>query len=408
MMDVNQPEQSDLPEFSFPLRRRHIFSAPETADDIRSRCPVSRVRLPNGQNAWLVSGYEEARKVLSDGTVSNDPSLPGAPVLTGKRKQYRKEPGFFVDSDPPEHTRLRSMLVGEFSAKRVNAMRPAIQRNSEQLISAMQETGRNADIVQSFALPLACMTICQLLGAPHSDHLFLQRIRKTLVDVSAGPEVREDAFNKLHEYLVGLVDERRSEPSDDLIGRLVANHFRDGRLTYEELTGMTMLLLFTGFETTANMITLGVAALLQFEEQRRLIQANPGLWPNAVEEILRYFSTAALEMAGRSALAELEVGGVLIQPGEGIIVQPWFANHDARVMTEPDDFQVARKFRQHVAFGFGPHQCLGQNLVRAQLEIGIAQLMKDIPALALDCAAADLKISTQSAAFGLASLPVRW
>jgi cytochrome P450 len=408
-LDTPAPlKTEDLPEFRFPLRREHLFAPPQSAQDIRARCPVSKVRLPNGGTAWLVAGYEEARWVLSHAAVSNDPSRPGAPVVTGERKQYRKEPGFFVDSDAPEHTRLRSMLVGEFNVKRINNMRSGIQRNAETLIDAMLAGGNCTDIVESLALPLACMTICQLLGAPADDHRFLQHIRKSLVNVEAPANERKEAFTQLHDYLIRLVDQRRTEPADDLIGRLVENQFNQGRLTHEELTGMTMLLLFTGFETAANMIAVGLAALLHFEDQRRLLEADPALLPSAVEEMLRYYSTAALEMAGRSATAEMEVGGVRVMPGEGLIIQPWLANHDERVMEDPDSFRITRGFRRHLSFGFGPHQCLGQNLVRAQMEIAIGTVLRRIPGMELECAAEELELSSQSAAFGLTVLPVRW
>jgi cytochrome P450 len=171
---------------------------------------------------------------------------------------------------------------------------------------------------------------------------------------------------------------------------------------------MAMLLLFTGFETTANMIAVGLAALLHFDDQRRLLEDDPELLPSAVEEMLRYYSTAALEMAGRSATAEMEVGGVRIMPGEGVVIQPWLANHDERVTDDPDSFRIARGFRRHLSFGFGPHQCLGQNLVRAQMEIAIGTVLRRIPGLKLKSLAEELELSSQSVAFGLAVLPVCW
>lgn len=398
---------SKCPVFRFPMPRDTVLSPPAGSEWVRAGGPVQRVELVNGETAWLVTGYDECREALSHPGVSSDPAQPGSPIVVGSRKR-KKGPGLLIDTDPPEHTRLRKLLVREFSSRRVNALRPAIQERAEFLLKEIHQDFReSADLLNDFAYPLSSYVICDVLGVEYDDHAFFQELRTVLVDSLATPSQRDDAYWRLHQYLEQQVERKKSltTSSDDVITGLLRGEGED-RLTLAEVTGLAKLLLFTGFETTAHMICLSVVALLSDDEQRCAALRDSDSMRRSVDECLRYFSTAALELSGRSALQDLRIGTKDIKQGEGLIIQAWFANHDERAFEDPDALEVRSPRAKHLAFGFGPHQCLGQNLVRAQMEIAIRAIFERYPNLRLGAEVACLELKDGSAAFGLKSLPV--
>lgn len=309
--------------------------------------------------------------------------------------------GHFIDLDPPEHTRFRRLLIPEFTVRRIRELRPGIQALVDQLIDDMLARGSEAELVEAFGLALPSLVICQLLGVPYADREFFQaRTREML---SSDGDFHKPAF-AIREYLDGLVTKAEQAPRDDLLGRLITG----GRLTHDELVGVMFLLLVAGHETTANMIPLAALTLLRHPDQLAVLREDPERWPMAVEELLRYHSIVDWVAFDRVAVEDQEIGGQLVRKGEGIFVLGASANRDERAFERPDAFDVERGARHHVAFGYGVHQCLGQNLARAELEIALRALFERLPGLRLAVAEAELPAKYDGAIFGLTSMPVAW
>lgn len=393
---------------SFPMTRRCPYAPPPEYEGLREQAPLVRALLPTGRTTWVVTRHEEARQVLSDPRVSTDSSRPGFPSLSDHGEQPRTLPGGFIDLDPPEHGTYRKLLIPEFGLRRVNAMRPGIQEVVDGFLDDILAAGAPADLVADYGLPIPSLVICQLLGVPYSDHEFFQSCTRRLLQSVTDPAAGTAALDEIGNYLLGLVERAETEPGDGLIGRITTNHVLPGRLTREEAAGMAQLLLIAGHETTSNMIPLGVVTLLEHPEQLAELRADPSLWPGAVEELLRYHSIVDWAAFDRMAVEDMDIGGQQVEAGDGIFVLGASANRDDRTFDDPDAFDIHRGARNHVAFGYGVHQCLGQNLARAELEIAYRTLFARIPTLRVATDAAQLRYKSDSPIFGLYELPVTW
>ncbi|MFD2467957.1 cytochrome P450 [Amycolatopsis silviterrae] len=380
----------------FPGRRAGCPFPPPEYDGLRSRPGLVKAAV-GGAGVWLVSRHEDVRAVLTDPRISSDPSHAGFPSFgrTGGVPGRDQVPGWFVGMDPPEHGRFRKTLVPEFTVRKIRELQPAIQRVVDGRIDAMLAAGNTADLVADFALPVPSLVITALLGVPYADHEFFEAKTRVLVSFASTDDEREAAGKQILRYLTRLVALKRRRPGDDLLSRLLAA----GTLTPQELSGVAMLLLIAGHETTANNISLGVVTLL----------ANPE-WigdERIVEELLRLHSVADL-VSLRVAVEDVPIGGQLIKAGDGIIPLIAAANHDSGAFGCPARFDPARTARHHVAFGYGVHQCLGQNLVRAEMGTAYRTLFERIPGLELATPADELPFKYDGVLFGLHALPVRW
>lgn len=309
--------------------------------------------------------------------------------------------------DDPEHARLRRMVTGDFLVKKVAAMRPGIQRIVDEALDAMTEGRTTADLVAEFALPVPSLVICLLLGVPYEDRARFQGLSRTLLNNGSTVEEVAAASDELRDYLTELAALKRERPEDDIISRLAA---RDD-LTPREVAATGVLLLVAGHETTANMIALSTALLVDRPEQIAKL-ADPELVPGAVEELMRLLSIVDNGLP-RVATEDVELGGVLIRAGEGVIALISTANRDESVFGGPghlpvDEVDLGRDARRHLAFGFGVHQCLGQPLARAELQIALATLFRRLPGLRLAVPREELAFRTESLIFGMRSLPVAW
>ncbi|MCP2166746.1 cytochrome P450 [Goodfellowiella coeruleoviolacea] len=401
------PEVGNPP--AFPMTRRCPFSPPEEYRALREQGPLVRVRLPSGQHSWVVTRYAEAKQVLTDPRISTDPTQPGFPTTNPESCEAGQRPeGQFIDMDPPEHTAYRRMLISEFSVRRINQLRPAIQRVVDQRVDAMLAEGGPLDLVEWFGLPVPSIVICELLGVPYADHEYFESRTRTFARLTTDPAEANAAVRELRGYLAELVARVEREPNDGLVSRLFTERVATGELTREALAGMAFLLLLAGHETTANMIPLSVLSLLENPAALAEIRADPGLLPGAVEELLRFHSAVDWVAFDRMAVEDVEIGGQLVRAGEGIYVLGASANRDERAFDRPDEFDIHRGARNHLAFGNGVHQCLGQNLARAELEIALRTLFERMPTLRLARPVAELPLKSDSAIFGLAELPVTW
>ncbi|MCC3767329.1 cytochrome P450 [Streptomyces sp. UNOC14_S4] len=349
--------------------------------ELRAAGPVHRVRMPEGAEAWLVVGHDEVRATLNDPRLSKDwdaaaEDTPLISVASGKH---------MLISDPPQHTRLRRLVAREFTPKHVAALAPRVQRMTDELLDAMAAApDRRADLVDALSFPLPMGVICELLGVPSLDRAAFRAWSNVAVG-SAPVDEKAVAAKEGRAYLAGLIAGKREHPGDDLLSLLIRTTDEEGdRLSADELLGMAWLLLVAGHETTVNLISNGVLALLRHPDQMAALRADDGLMENAVEEMLRYDGPVETPTY-RFTREPIEVGGVTI-PGGGALVLPVLADadRDPARFEDPDRFDIRRDARGHVAFGHGIHYCLGAPLARLEARIAIRSLLARFPDLALD------------------------
>ncbi|MFI5571920.1 cytochrome P450 [Streptomyces sp. NPDC051740] len=373
---------------------------------LRSQGPVHRVRMPEGgAEAWLVVGYEAGRAALADQRLSKDwskasPSLPLGAISPGTH---------MLRADPPDHTRLRKLVAREFTTRRVEELAPRIQETTDTLLDRMLAApGGRVDLVEALSFPLPISVICELLGVPDLDRESFRAWSNDALG-AADPELRQAAAKSMAHYLVELVGRKRQQPGDDLMSGLIHNSEDDGdRLSHEELLGMAWLLLVAGHETTVNLISNAVLALLTHSEQLAALRADPSLVDAAVEEALRY--EGPLETPTFRFTTEPVTIGDTVIPGGGelVLVAMADANRDPERFPEPDRFDILRDARGHVAFGHGIHHCLGAPLARLEARIALRTLLERCPDLALDVHPAAITWRPGMMIRGPRSLPVRF
>ncbi len=406
MTDAVVHDQHEHP--TFPIARTCPFDPPAEYGQLRAEHPVARVRTLGGGTAWLVTRHADVRAVLGDPRFSSDRRREGFPRLVpGQAQAVPALRPALISMDPPEHTQARRAVLGEFTVRRMEALRPRIQEIVDDCIDTMLTLPRPVDLVREFSLPVPSLVICELLGVPYADHEYFQTRTSKMVRRSTSVEERVGAITDIRSYLDDLVTRKEREPGDDLIGRQIVKQRESGTVDHDELVSLAVLLLIAGHETTANMISLGTVGLLENPDQLDVIVSDPSKTLPAVEELLRYFSIVE-GVTARMALEDVEVGGVLIRAGEGVIALGPAANRDPEVFDHADDLDVERGARQHVAFGFGPHQCLGQNLARMELQIVFDTLFRRLPGLRLARPVDQLPFKDDANVYGLYELPVTW
>ncbi|WP_214103111.1 cytochrome P450 [Acrocarpospora catenulata] len=393
-----------IPEY--PQPRGCPYHPPAGYAEYDRHGPVSRVRLYNGRQVWAVTGHAEARRVLLDpATYSSDRVHPHYPALAPRFESARKVRNF-IGMDPPEHTVQRRMLLSSFTVKKAQALRPRIQALVDNLIDTIEAKGPVADLVPEFALPVPSIVICELLGVPYADHTFFEQQSRRVVTGSTSLEESADAFAQLSAYLDGLIGRKQQDPGDGLLDTLIAEQVETGVLTRRELVDIALLLLVAGHETTASAIALGVLTLLEHPDQLAALRADASLLPTAVEELLRFMAIA--DGIARFATADAELAGQRIRAGDGIVVVISTANRDDAAFPGPADFEIERGARNHVSFGHGVHQCIGQNLARAEMEIALGTLFRRLPGLRLARDSGELPIKEAGGVQGIWELPVTW
>ncbi|HEX5495751.1 MAG TPA: cytochrome P450 [Mycobacteriales bacterium] len=399
---MSQPQ----PTATFPVERTCPFDPATEYTRRRQEDPVSRIRLWNGQDAWLVTRYDDVRSVLRDPDLSADMSSPGFPLIRPAMQRERAV-RTFIRMDPPEHTYFRRMLTREFMVKRVDAMRPMIERVVDERLDDLASRRPPADLVEVLALPVPSMVICDLLGVPYADHAFFQERSQVVLRRDCTPEQARATSDELRDYLGRLVAANEEHPGDNLIGRLVTDRERPGELTREDVVTMALLLLVAGHETTANMIGLSTLALLENPAELQRLRANPSLVPAAVEELLRYCTIVQFGLP-RATLRDVRIGGQTIPAGDGVIALLSTANRDPGEFDDPTRLDLGRQGRRHIAFGYGVHQCLGQTLARAELQIVLTRLFDRFGTLRLAVPADAVPLRHDMIIFGTHELPVTW
>ncbi|CAL9648454.1 cytochrome P450 [Streptomyces sp. enrichment culture] len=390
---------------AFPQSRTCPYHPPAAYAPLRTERPLTRITLFDGREAWLVTGHATARALLADPRLSSDRDRPGFPATTVRFTGFRNRRTALLGVDDPEHRAQRRMVVGDFTLKRAAELRPRIQRIVDERLDAMIAQGPPADLVNAFALPVPSMVICALLGVSYGDHDFFEAQSRRLL---RGPEAADvlDARDRLEEYFGELIDRKREDPGTGLLDDLVQRQLRDGEIDREGLIALALILLVAGHETTANMISLGTFTLLRHPERLAELRADPGLVPAAVEELMRLLSIA--DGLLRTAVEDIEVAGTTIRAGDGVVFATSVINRDETVYADPDTLDWNRPARHHVAFGFGIHQCLGQNLARAELEIALRTLFERLSTLRLAAPAEEIPFKPGDTIQGMLELPVTW
>ncbi|MCI3273657.1 cytochrome P450 [Streptomyces cylindrosporus] len=402
--------EAEAPEWPMPRAAGCPFDPPPALRALTDDKPLARVRIWDGSTPWIVTGHAAQRTLLGDPRVSVDERLPGFPHWhEGMAAAVEYRPRSVFNSDAPEHTRYRRIMTGPFTLKRVEALRPTIQKITDDLIDRMLAGPKPADLVEALALPLPTLMISELLGVPYEDHDFFQEnaARGIAHNVSAEESMR--TFGALNGYLVQLVEKKAAEPADDALSDIAAR-VNAGDITVAEAAMMGLGLLIAGHETSANMIGLATAALLEHPEQLALLRDtdDPKVVAGAVEELLRYLG---IIHGGQRRIAkeDIEIAGETIRAGEGIIIELFSANRDADVFPEPDVMDLRRaNARHHNAFGFGIHQCVGQQLARVELQIVYCTLFRRVPTLALAVERDEIQFKHDRLAYGVYTLPVTW
>lgn len=396
------------PNFPFVRPAGSIDPPPEYAR-LRRTDPIPRVKLWNGQTAWLLTRWEDVRHALASPHFSVNPDSPGFPTTSPAREVAVRERKAFINMDPPDHTRFRRMLTKEFMVKRISDYRPMVEGLVNDLIDAMIDKGGPADFRAEVALPLPANVISAMLGVPMEHHELLGRLSTRRNDHSLPAEVIRETIDELLENLGHILDEKeRADPApNDLLGRLITEQIRPGHLTRQEALYMAVLLYSAGHETTGSQISLGTLNFLLNPDQKQLLMDEPGYLGAAVEEMLRYNTIAHINSA-RVAIADVEIGGHMIRKGEAVFPLITAANRDPGTFEDPDRFDITRESHPHLAFAYGIHQCLGQPLARLELSVMFDILFKRLPDLRLAVDPSELEFTSTAQVFRVEKLPVVW
>ncbi|HEV2783694.1 MAG TPA: cytochrome P450 [Actinophytocola sp.] len=340
--------------------------------------PVPRVRLAPGGEAFLVTRYEDVKRVYADPVFSRaEASKPGTPAL----RPQRHNPHLLISMDPPEHTRVRRLVARAFTKRGVERMRPRIRHIADELIDAMMSHGAPVDFVNAFAAPLPAIVISELVGAPSRDHARLREWMDTVLSITSHTQEQiRSAGEHMVAYLGKLIAAKRAQPADDLLTELIQTRDGGDSLSEPELLFTTYIMLIGGYETTAGLLANSILTLHRHPDQYALLRDKPELIATAVEEILRYVPIAKASME-RVATADVELSGVHVPAGSVLIPLQYSGNRDEALTADPDRFDVTRTPAPHLAFGHGIHHCLGAQLARLELEVAYTTLFDRLPEL---------------------------
>ena len=401
--------RAEAPEL--PLERPNLLEVAPLYEVLRREAPLVRVRTPAGDDAWLVTRYEQAREIWGDqrlGRSHPDPEnaarLSAAAVNGGPSGDFATE--------ETDHSRMRKMLIPAFSAKRMRRLGDHVQTLVDELIDAMAASHHATadgvvDLHELLAFPLPVLVICDLLGVPAGDRQLFRELSDRMSRLSGGA----DAVAARHEFLAytaRLAARKRTEPAEDVISDLVAFQQLDPAFTDEALAGLAAGLLFAGHETTMTRIDLGVLLVLTHPEQRRALLADSqGVVDGLIEEILRLSEPGGLGVL-RYAREDLQVGEQTIGRGDAVILSTGVVNRDPEAFDDPAVFDPERSPNPHLSFGHGARFCIGASLARVELRAVFSTLFRRLPELELAVAVDDLAVRTDQLTGGVDSLPVRW
>jgi cytochrome P450 len=409
-MTTGRPE---IAATCFPVTRVHPFDPPTGLTRQEGEDAMRPLQFPDGHIGWLITGARLGREILANPKFSIDPQLTHSPVDDPQKYETLRSKiltnsefraGFFMLMDPPEHSRLRRMLTGHFTVRRIRQYESRIQLIVNDRLDAMGTMGAPLDLMEVFTAPVALGTQCALLGVPASEGELFGAMVAATTDPESSAQLVVDAYEELHRYVADVLTEKRRHPGEDLLSELAVS----GELTESEIVGIARLLFFAGHGTTTSMLTLSTFALLSHRHEWRKICSEPATLHTAIEELLRYlgiFQTGIL----RTATEDVDIGGSLITAGQTVAVAVNAANRDPEVFPQSNILDTSAKANGHLAFGHGVHQCLGQHLARLEMRVGIGGLAKRYPTLRLAATARDIPLRRgDQTIHNVRRLPVAW
>jgi cytochrome P450 len=376
-------------------------------EELRTTEPVSRVQPEFGGEAWLVTRHADVKAVFAD------PRFSRAKAITEdvpRATPFAPPPNSIMSMDPPEHSRLRRLVGKAFTGARIEKLRPRVQEITDELLDRVVERGDPADLVEHFCFPLPATVICELYGVPRQNQAEFQGWSNAFVSTNKVTlEEIISANMKLSEYLAGLIGERRRNPGEDLLSALVHARDDEGQLTEEELILLAATILAAGYESTAGMLSNFIYLLLTRPEERDKLRGRPDLVPSAIEEMLRYSPVIAGAGFARVATEDVELSGTTIRAGQAVLPSDAAANRDESVFGATfNTLDFERQPNPHLAFGHGAHYCLGSQLGRMELQIGITSVLDRFPNLRLAVDPAELPWKQGMLSHGVLRLPVNW
>ncbi|HSR86980.1 MAG TPA: cytochrome P450 [Streptosporangiaceae bacterium] len=391
---------------SYPFSRVRLEPDPQYSDLRRSE-PVCRVQLPYGPPAWLVTNYHLTKAVLGDTRFSR-----AAAVSRDNPRESVVDISQVAESvlsmDPPAHTRIRRLVGKAFTPRRVAELRPRAAEIASGLLDDVVAAGPPADLVAQFSFALPAIIICELLGIPDGDRQMFRSWTDSIVSTTTVTSVQEqDAYLHLVGYMAGLFADRRERPGDDLITALVQARENDDRLSESELLVLGMALLVAGYETTAHQITNMTYTLLTNPPLLQQLKQRPELLPGAVEEMLR-FNVFGSAINPRIATTDVKLGDILIRAGDPVLCSRSSANRDENVFSNADALDFTRDPNPHIAFGYGPHFCLGANLARMELQVALGSILSRLPGVRIAVPEHSLTWHSGTIMRGLAAFPIAW
>ncbi|TDD43982.1 cytochrome P450 [Kribbella antibiotica] len=388
----------------YPLAPIAAIEPPEEWAELRQQCPVAHVRLPSGDQATLLTRYDDIRQLMSDPRFARTSSEEGAARVSMLDQQESAVPRLGEG-----HQRWRRMLTKWFTAKRMAVLRPRIEAMAEQLVDEMVAQGQPADLRASFGYPLPVWVICDLLGVPNEDRDRFSHWSDTFLSVSRYTQEEVDAAQtEFTEYMAGHVDVKRGAPGDDLLSDLITRADAAGEyLPNDALVATGKGLLIAGHETTTNMIGKMMAMLLADRSHWEQLLADPELVRTAVEETLRYDANAGFGLT-RYLDEDVELPGGTLTAGTTAILSLGSANRDESVFPDAAELDLSRSPNLHISFGVGPHSCVGQSLARTELQVVLEVLLRRLPTLELAVPVAELPPVEGLLVGGLQKVPVRW
>ncbi|MFF8805604.1 cytochrome P450 [Streptomyces omiyaensis] len=403
---ITSPRPAPIP---LPVHRPAPLSLPTEYHRLRTEQPVARLAFPDGPPGWLVTRYDDVRACLADPRLSSKNPHRYAHLRSGLATPTRADPSRSAElltSDPPEHTRFRSLVVRQFTTRRMKQLTPRIQAIVDDHLDALASAPRPADLIQTVALPVPSLVISELLGVPFADRDFYYRLTRQLLSLSRTREQLRDDKAEMKVYLLSLVKARREEPADDVLGGLVQAQANGTPITDDEIATLGQLLLIAGHETTANAIGLAVLLLLQPPRLWDKLVQRPDLIDGYIEETLRYATVLQFGLL-RVAREPLAIGGQAIEAGERVVLHVPSANRDAALFTNPDQLDPQRpNADRHLSFGHGPHHCLGEQLARIELRTVLTTLLRRFPDLRLAAASEEIRHHHDRLVHGVTELPV--
>lgn len=394
---------TEAPPVPSYLSRHDEFHPDPNTTRLRDEGTIGRVPAPFGGEAWMVTRARDVRKVLADHRRFSRVLSPESMGGVGPGRESLAGDLLFID--PPEHTRLRRMLIPEFTVRQVAGMRPRIEAIVAEHLEAMARTGPPAELVGAFAMPVTGLVICELLGVPFADRPEFQRRSNRLTGLATPPDVRTAALTESRAYMAELVARAQADNNaPGIMGALCRSYGTE--LSTDELIGIGTLLLLAGHQSTAQTVAVGALALLRHPDQLRIVRDRPEHLDAAVEELLRWL--CVVHTGFRVATERVEIAGQVIEAGELVIVALPAANRDPALIPDPDVLDVTRRPAAHLAFGHGVHHCLGSTLARMEMRVAYPALLRRFPGLRAADPPGEVPMRLHDVIHGVAELPVTW